>query len=489
MDTIPITTVSNYHTVLLNSETILNEIISLGFNMKSVTQFKLGYDVKKESLTIPIMENHDCYNIRFYSPNKKPKYYSYTDKQGKSYGKNRLWGLDTLNQSQEILICAGEKDRMMAVQQGFVAVCGTAGESSWKPDWNGFFQGKRVSIVFDNDEIGRQGAEKIASQLIKVATVKIIDLSDICKNPGEDLFDYFAKYQKTKRDLDYLIEKTVPFSIKNRIVQKKFDWPTPNPGMFYGLAGKFVKKIEPHTEADPVALLVQFLVMFGNAIGRNAYYQVEATQHFSNLFAVIVGATAKARKGTSLNHIKRIFSQVEPLWAENNIQSGLRGGEALVWDIRDEMVSKEGSVILGVKDKRYLLVESELASILKVLNTQGNIISAVLRQAWDSHTLKVTTKHNPSKATNPHVSLIGHITIEEVQRYLTATESANGFSNRFLWVCSRRSKELPFGGNIESVDFSDALQELKQAIKFSINSREVPWNEEARYQWGVSIYL
>src|SRR5437660_378269 len=38
-----------------------------------------------------------------------------------------------------------------------------------------------------------------------------------------------------------------------------------------GLAGEIVRTIEPHTEADPVAILLQFLVAFGNVVGRNPF--------------------------------------------------------------------------------------------------------------------------------------------------------------------------------------------------------------------------
>jgi hypothetical protein len=45
------------------------------------------------------------------------------------------------------------------------------------------------------------------------------------------------------------------------------------------------------------------------------------------------------------------------------------------------------------------------------------------------------------------VSVIGHITVDELRRYLTRTEMGNGLANRFLFACVRRSKELPFGGD------------------------------------------
>ena len=44
--------------------------------------------------------------------------------------------------------------------------------------------------------------------------------------------------------------------------------PTLRTEAFCGLAGKIVETIAPCTEADPVALLIQILVAFGNAVGR-----------------------------------------------------------------------------------------------------------------------------------------------------------------------------------------------------------------------------
>jgi len=32
-----------------------------------------------------------------------------------------------------------------------------------------------------------------------------------------------------------------------------------------------VKRVLPHTEADPVALLIQFLIAYGNVIGRDPH--------------------------------------------------------------------------------------------------------------------------------------------------------------------------------------------------------------------------
>ena len=51
-------------------------------------------------------------------------------------------------------------------------------------------------------------------------------------------------------------------------------WPTLEEEAYYGLPGEIVHAIEPHTEADPVAVLINLLCAFGNAIGRGAYFKV-----------------------------------------------------------------------------------------------------------------------------------------------------------------------------------------------------------------------
>jgi hypothetical protein len=41
--------------------------------------------------------------------------------------------------------------------------------------------------------------------------------------------------------------------------------------------------------------------------------------------------------------------------------------------------------------------------------------------------------------------VIGHITVDELRRYLTVTERGNGFANRFLFALTKRAQYLPAG--------------------------------------------
>lgn len=272
------------------------------------------------------------------------------------------------------------------------------------------------------------------------------------------------------------------------------EFPMPNEKMFHGLAGEFVRLIQPHTEADPVGILIQFLVIFGNIIGRSAHFQVEADRQHLNLFTVLVGKTAGGRKETSLGQAMRLFDQIDNDWKARCVVQGLSSGEGLVKAVRDPVEEmkpvKKGSSELefvitdvGVTDKRLLVCESEFASVLAVQRREGNTLSTMIRQAWDIGNLRVMTKHDAYSATNAHISIIGHITKEELQRSLNQNESFNGYVNRFLWVCVQRANVLPEGGNASDLNLDRLNRSLSVAVDFAKGVGEMKRNEEARALW------
>ena len=131
--------------------------------------------------------------------------------------------------------------------------------------------------------------------------------------------------------------------------------------------------------------------------------------------------------------------------------------------MRDDTRTSAGEDGQDNEDKRLLVLEAEFASVLKVIAREGNTLSPVVRNAWDGKPLQVMTKNSPARATGAHVSIVGHITADELVRQLAATEAANGFLNRFLLVCVRRSKLLPEGGDIDQVDWEPLVHRLSRA--------------------------
>ncbi len=264
-------------------------------------------------------------------------------------------------------------------------------------------------------------------------------------------------------------------------------YPDPvGPVAFYGLAGDVVRTIGPVSEADPMALLTQFLLAFGNVIGRDPHFMVEADPHFTNEMAALVGETAKGRKGSSWGHIRALFEAVDRDWTGERVQHGLISGEGLIWEVRNPVAgTKRGTEDVGVLDKRLLVMESELASVLQRIGREHNTLSAVLRQAWDSGRLQTMGKQSPARATETHISVIGHITRDELQRRLDRTELANGFANRFLWVAVRRARVLPEGGHLPEEDRARLQGAIAEAIDCAHTIKEMRRSDAARARWAA----
>src|SRR2546429_5510786 len=99
-------------------------------------------------------------------------------------------------------------------------------------------------------------------------------------------------------------------------------WPDPlTQAAFYGIAGEYVRTVEPASETDTAALLLQFLVAAGNAIGHRPYYLAEDTPHYLNFYTVLIGLTSKSRKGTSWGRVKKLFAAVDAPWTAQCISS------------------------------------------------------------------------------------------------------------------------------------------------------------------------
>ena len=193
-------------------------------------------------------------------------------------------------------------------------------------------------------------------------------------------------------------------------------WPTLHKDALHGLAGEVVNTISPQSEADPVAILIQFLVSAGNLFDRHYYYQVESDQHHANLFVALVGESAKARKGISWGRIKSVARIADEQWFSDRTKGGLSSGEGFIYEVRDPVKkwnsgTKDHEVVdPGVTDKRLTVIEPEFAAALAVMERHGNTLSPLIRKAWDGDKLCTLTKTSPLTATNPHVSIIGHIT-------------------------------------------------------------------------------
>ncbi|MFC5455989.1 DUF3987 domain-containing protein [Prosthecobacter fluviatilis] len=237
----------------------------------------------------------------------------------------------------------------------------------------------------------------------------------------------------------------------------------------YGTAGEIVRRILPCTEADPAALYAQLLAGLGNLIGPSPYFLADGSRHHTNLFTIICGRTAKARKGTSWAQVKSILDEVDTIWYSMRVKSGIVSGEGITQVFEDDT------------DKRLLLQEGEFAQVLQVMKREGNTVSVLLRQAWDGQKIAVLRRKDAIEVEGAHISMIGHITIQELHRLLAAVEMSNGLANRCLWIHADRSKLLPEGGS--KPDTSELVTQLSAAVNAAATRGEIQRDEEARTLW------
>ncbi|MBA2419690.1 MAG: DUF3987 domain-containing protein, partial [Thermoleophilaceae bacterium] len=424
----------------------------------------------------------------------------------------------------DVWIVEGEPDAVAAATLGLRAV-GVPGANCWRSEWAKRFAGRYVRIIPDCDPPGRALAGRVAADLAQhAADVRVVDL-DPGRDDGHDLGDLLVKAGEAGRgELRRLLERMAdavepvdavdpvrpaakagpepslhqtPLSSTGREPQ----WPAPlDPAALHGLAGEIVETIGPHTEADPAALLVTLLGAFGSAAGRGPGWRVGGDFHATNLYAAFVGDTSSGRKGTSWGEIRRLMEHADPEWTQTRVATGLSSGEGLVHHVRDDLVTRRRArtkkekqdadhdglieeVDPGVSDKRLLVVEGELALCFKVMRREGNTLSPVIRGLWDQGTAGNLTKNAPERTTGAHVSIIGHVTPRELRDGLTEAERANGFANRFLFVCVRRARSLPFGGELSEGEIAEMGRRLGDALAFARDQQALDMDAEARQAW------
>lgn len=277
-------------------------------------------------------------------------------------------------------------------------------------------------------------------------------------------------------------------------------WPAPpDDAAYHGLAGEVVRALEPHTEADPVGVLVTLLAGFGNAVGRRPHLVLDSARHPLLVWPLLIGPTGTGRKGTALANAGRILGRALPLWWDRR-EGSLATGEGLIHRVRDPQTAREpikvkGRVVdyqevtvdQGVEDKRLFVAATEFGGVLRVMGRERNNLSDVLRNAWDGNPLGNMTKTAAARATDAHVTVTGHVTPEELRALLSETDVSNGFANRFLWVCVRRSKLLPLGSDPDEGEIAMLADLFQRTVEDASQLGRLRMDGEASAAW-VEVY-
>lgn len=118
-----------------------------------------------------------------------------------------------ISEGKAIYYCEGEKDANTLTKRGYTALT-AGGTCDWQPEFAAVLKGANVIILADNDEPGKQLAERVKADLQGVAksTKIIIPTPDI---PKGDISDYFAAGHSNE-EFEELIKKE---SVTEKLMQ------------------------------------------------------------------------------------------------------------------------------------------------------------------------------------------------------------------------------------------------------------------------------
>lgn len=171
---------------------------TLHISEKLITDLRLGAIEVKGQLTlgVPVFINNCLLDIRELNIQKIkdiPKVMSQENALSGLIIPYELW----IEDDRTTYIAEGEKDMLIARQNGLNAICLTGGAGALvNPIYLHDFKNRNVIIMYDNDEAGNKGANKIGNQLTPICkSVKLIKMGEFVKEDKEDFFDYITKYQ------------------------------------------------------------------------------------------------------------------------------------------------------------------------------------------------------------------------------------------------------------------------------------------------------
>lgn len=203
---VPASDVQQAHRALITNELILLRLDEKrGIKPDTAKQFNLGW--RGNRLWIPILNDQGMVvDVRRHDILKRLSKGMKVLPYRKGFGAARLFPRSNMG-SPSILLCEGELDTILAIQEGVPAVCITSGAMVWPEELTSEFEGKRITIIPDNDKAGRDGASRRSAALSEVAkSVKVVKLP--VKKKGEDLTDWILDYSGDPKTLSSITKKT-----------------------------------------------------------------------------------------------------------------------------------------------------------------------------------------------------------------------------------------------------------------------------------------
>lgn len=423
----------------------------------------------------------------------------------------RLPELIAADPERPTFICAGEKDVIRLVELGQVATTNPMGEKKgkWLDDYSEFFKERRVVILEDNDDDGREHVQRVAQSLLrKAASVKIKvlalpglpekgDISDWL-DAGHTIDELLELVDKTprwkatdgdpprKHQAKEHLESTVAASTNGAA-------PTPKPqrdpipefpeAAFHGIFSLYLDAMAT-TEAPPAHHFAAFLSVTSAMLGRlvNTAYDRPT---YPNRNIILTGATGSVRKTSTMRKATDLAFSVDPTLER---LTGVGSAEALAEAVATadmnpkqreryqdivEGKSPDGEIPLaGPQGRRLLLVLEEWAALLlKARSEAAGSLLPIIVQLYDTpDQLDHKLRAKSIVALRPTLSILGASAPEWIQRHLSASELMSGFANRFEFWLGEAGEPIPWP--------EPPRQEPRNKVMLALHDALAHWRED-----------
>jgi hypothetical protein len=272
--------------------------------------------------------------------------------------------------------------------------------------------------------------------------------------------------------------------------------PVLHESALHGTLGRMAEAACCNSEAVPASVAIHILARFSATLGRTAYIEIGDHKRHLRMFSLIVGPTAKGRKGTSSEMPNRLFEAVERnLYPYGLLPleklTALSTGEGLIQKVRDPFSWTTGDKEHndpGVLDKRLLCDISEFAGVLAQGRREGATLSTVLRDAFDGVMLTTPSATAFRRASDTHVCVVGSVPETEIVKSLNDIEKTNGFANRFPMFYSARTKIVPSPKPTDPMLMAQFAQHLSSALWEAATVGLVEMDDDAQSLWETTLY-
>jgi hypothetical protein len=181
-----------------NEDAVEGLMLARGLYEETIREYELGWDSARSCYSLPIRDAEGALvNIRRYTLNPAP-------------GRRKMWSVSGMGKPtlypfqvfegdpQSIIVCEGELDALISIQNGHPAVTRTGSAGTWRPQWGEHFAGRQVYLCHDMDHAGQDANRKVAKALERVAKdIRIIKLPyKVRPKHGKDLTDFWLQYDR-----------------------------------------------------------------------------------------------------------------------------------------------------------------------------------------------------------------------------------------------------------------------------------------------------